>query len=106
MASFEIEEETHEITLSIKLTDDSPIMQDAYGLEFKPIRLLIQWAKENAGAWEVVRAELIGKRVTMDNKVGTHSVRKTYWGTKHAPEWVREILTDSRPVEVMRASHS
>lgn len=106
MASFEIEEETHEITLSIKLTDDSPVSQDARGLKFKPIRLSVQWAKENAGAWEVIRAELLGKRVTVDNEVGKHSARKSYWGINHAPEWVREILMDSRPVEVMRASHS
>lgn len=106
MASFGIANETHEITLSIELTDDSPVMQDAYGLKFKPMRLSVLWAKENAGAWETIHTRILGKRLTDNDTIGTHSATRTFWGSLHAPEWVREILNDTRPVEVMRASHS
>jgi hypothetical protein len=106
MASYELANELHEITLSIKLADDSPSMKDAYGLKFKPLRLSVLWAKENAGAWETLHVRVLGKHITKDDEIGTRSASLTFWGFLHAPDWVREILTDTRPVEVMRASHS
>jgi hypothetical protein len=92
---FEIIGQLHEITVTVKLPDGSPVTTTAKGLEFHPTIMTALWVRENANRWELMGSELRGKS-------GRYNRRRSYWGEiKDLPGWIAEIVEGTTPVEVM-----
>lgn len=94
--NYEITSELREVTVNVALTDDTtPVISTTMGWTFQPTSLHTLWVRENAGQWEMACVELKG----ILPKSGRNA-RRTYWCTmRELPEWIRDLVELTTPIE-------